>query len=481
MKLIYNWRKTMQVTQRFLKFIGFVILFFQLANPANAQETNLKVSGNWSGEIELPTMKLEMIFKISEDENGLLNAKLDVPVQGAIDLPVGEVITTNDSLILKIPMILGTYKGKILSAETIEGEWIQGGNSMPLNLKKTEKITEIKRPQTPKEPFSYLNEEVEYLNKKSGFKIAGTLTLPKNEKSCPAVILISGSGAQDRDETIFEHKPFMVIADFLTRNGIAVLRVDDRGVGGSEGNIREATSEDFADDVLTGIEFLKSRSEIDHLKIGLIGHSEGGLIAPIAANKSENVAFFIMLAGPGINGEQILYDQNDLSLKAAGMNDEIINRNRKLQEAIFNIILTETDSAKQLDRLQRTYSGGMYPMLQEEQKTAIDQRIKAVNTPWFKYFLTYNPQPTLAKVKCPVLALNGAKDVQVPSKSNLDAIKKAISEGGNPNVKTMEFENLNHLFQNCETGAISEYAQIEETIEPEVLEIIKDWIWEVLE
>ena len=229
-----------------------------------------------------------------------------------------------------------------------------------------------------------------------------------------------------------------------------------------------------------GIKFLKNRKEIDSSKIGLIGHSEGGLIAPIVTNKSDDVAFFVMLAGPGINGEQILYEQNDLSLKAAGMNEEIITRNRQLQKAIFNIILTEKDSAKQLDRLQRTYSNGMYPMLQEEQKNAIDQRIKAVNTPWFKYFLTYDPQPTLAKVKCAVLALNGSKDVQVPATSNLEAIKKAITNSGNQNVKTMELENLNHLFQNCETGAISEYAQIEETIEPEVLLIIKNWIWEVV-
>jgi len=467
--------------KQLLKHLAFVIFFIQITNQVIAQEKQNNIIGNWSGEIELPTMKLAMIFKISTDENDSLSAKLDVPAQGAIDLPCGELRIKNDSLILKVPMILGTYKGKFNSAEEINGSWFQGGNSVSLNLKKIDKIPEINRPQTPKEPFPYLSKDVEYTNQKSGFKLAGTLTIPENAKKCPAVILISGSGAQDRDETIFEHKPFMVIADYLTQNGIAVLRVDDRGVGGSEGNISHATSEDFASDVLAGVQFLKSEAKINPTQIGLIGHSEGGLIAPIAANKSDNISFFIMLAGPGINGEQILYEQNDLTLKAAGLGQEIIDQNRKLQEAIFNIILTETDSVKQLDRLQRTYSGGMYPMLQDEQKKAIDQRIAAVNTTWFKYFLTYNPQPTLAKIKCPVLALNGSKDVQVPATSNLSAIKKAITEGGNPNIKTMEFENLNHLFQNCETGAISEYAQIEGTIDLEVLKIIKDWIWEVIQ
>lgn len=458
-----------QLTTNILGIILFIITIFQ----TNAQD--FKTTGNWSGEIELPTIKLEMIFKITE-ESGNLSAKLDVPVQGAKDLSCGDIISENDSLVLNVPVIFGIYRGIFTSDTTIEGKWFQGGNSMLLNLKKTDKESVINRPQTPKPPFSYLSEDVEYINQKSGFKLAGTLTLPENGKNCPAVILISGSGAQDRDETIFEHKLFWVIADFFARNGIAVLRVDDRGVGGSEGNIREATSEDFAGDVLAGVNFLKSRTEIDHSKMGLIGHSEGGLIAPIVAAISKDVAFVVLLAGPGVKGEQILYEQNDLSLKAAGLNQNAIDQNRELQKAIFIIILTEIDSTKKLDRLQRTLSGGMYPMMNDEMKKQIDTKVAGVNSTWFKYFLTYDPQPTLAKVKCPVLALNGAKDVQVPSTSNLEAIKKAITEGGNPNIKTIEFENLNHLFQNCETGAVSEYAQIEETIEPKVLEIIKDWI-----
>jgi pimeloyl-ACP methyl ester carboxylesterase len=322
---------------------------------------------------------------------------------------------------------------------------------------------------------------VDYVNPASGLKLAGTLTVPENAKNCPAVILITGSGAQDRDETIFGHRPFAVIADFLTRNGVAVLRVDDRGVGGSEGNLTEATSEDFAADVMTGIQFLKSKKTIDAGEIGLIGHSEGGLVAPMVAAKTNDVAFIVLLAGPGVKGEEILYAQNDLVLAAAGMDRDVIDRNRQLQKAIFDILLNEKDSVKQIDRLQRTYSGGMYPMLNDEQKKAIDTQVNAVNNRWFRFFLSYDPYPTLTRVKCPVLALNGAKDVQVPARQNLEAVQKALAEGGNGRFKTIQLENLNHLFQHCKTGAVAEYGQIEETISPEVLEIIDGWIQEVVQ
>jgi dipeptidyl aminopeptidase/acylaminoacyl peptidase len=350
---------------------------------------------------------------------------------------------------------------------------------LPLTLAKTEELTKLNRPQTPKPPFPYIVKDVEYLNPESRFKIAGTLTIPADAKDCAAVILITGSGAQDRNETIFEHKPFWVIADYLTRNGIAVLRVDDRGVGGSEGEITSATSNDFATDVIAGIDFLKTISGIDTKRIGLTGHSEGGLIAPIVATKSTDVAFIILLAGPGTTGKQILFDQTELINRTAGLTDNQIEQNRKLQEAIFNILLTEKDSAKQIDRLQRTYSNGLYPMMNDEQKKLIDAKVTGINNTWFKYFLTYNPYPTLTKVTCPVLALNGEKDLQVPAKTNLEAIKKALAEGGNKNFKTLELENLNHLFQHCKTGAVSEYAEIEETISPEVLKIMADWILEI--
>ena len=447
---------------------------------ANGQEDAEKFIGNWSGTIELPAMNVEMIFKISKDSTNHLISKLDVPVQGARDLPVSETTNKNDSLILKVVMINGTYSGALNAENQLVGEWRQNGVTLNLKLEKTDKITELKRPQTPQPPFPYHSEEVEYINPESGYKLAGTLTIPENARPCPAVILISGSGAQDRDETIFEHKPFQVIADYFTRNGIAVLRVDDRGVGGSEGNIRAATSEDFAGDVLAGIEFLKKMEEIDPLKIGLVGHSEGGIIAPIAANASPDVAFVVMMAGPGIIGKDILIEQSELLNRAAGMPESVVSQNLMIVKGIVDILLNETDSAKVLDRLQRTYSNGMYPMLDDEKKKIVDTRIAAVNTPWFRFFLAYDPYPTLALVKCPLLALAGEKDLQVPPDANLKAIGDALTEGGNKNFKTIKLENLNHLFQHCEKGTVAEYAQIEETIDPKVLEIMKDWIWEVI-
>lgn len=454
-------------------------LIFLLAYVIQGNAQNLsKATGNWSGKLDLPGMELEVIFKISSLSKTEFAAVMDVPAQGAKDVPVSHALVTNDSMVLKVEMVRGNFSGEFVNDSTVEGIWKQSGNEFPLVLLKTDKVTELKRPQTPQKPFRYLSQEVEYTNRKSGLKLAGTLTFPPAAKNCPAVILISGSGEQDRDETVFEHKPFWVIADYLTRNGIAVLRVDDRGVGGSEGDVNSATSADFAGDVLAGIDFLKKRKEIDKSKIGLIGHSEGGLIAPMVANQSKDVAFIVLLAGPGISGEQILYEQGELLNKAAGLSDEQIAQNKKLQSAIFDILLHEKDSARMIDRLQRTYTNGMYPMMKEDQQNAVDAAISGINTLWFKHFLTYDPYPALTEVKCPVLALIGEKDLQVPSKTNLAAIEKALIEGGNRKFTTMELAGLNHLFQTCETGAIVEYAQIEETISPEVLQLIKDWILE---
>lgn len=444
----------------------------------NAQN-NSKAAGNWSGELELPGKKLELIFKIIQTEKGKLEGLMDVPAQGARDIPVSSVTYSNDSILLEVEMIHGKYSGIFSNDSTIMGKWEQNGATLSLFLSKTEKSTELLRPQTPQKPYPYDVEEVVYTNPKSGLKLAGTVTIPKHAKNCPAAILITGSGAEDRDETIFEHHPFLVIADYLTRNGIAVLRVDDRGVGGSEGNTSSATSADFASDVLAGINFLKNYKEISSSKIGLIGHSEGGLIAPIVATQSKDVSFTVLLAGPGISGEQILYAQGELLSKAAGMSDEKIQQNRKLQEAIYNIVINEKDTAKLVDRLQKTYSNGMYAMLNESQKNAVNAAVGTIISPWYKFFLSYNPYPTLTKVTCPVLALNGEKDLQVPPDENLAAIEKALTEGGNTNFKTIKMAGLNHLFQKCETGEVAEYAQIEETINPEVLLTIKDWILEV--
>jgi len=464
-------------TNHQLVILLLVLTIFSIT--AKAQQN--AVSGKWTGEIELPGAKLEIVFNISEDENGNLITKLDVPQQGASNVPVKRTSITNDSLLLQVPTIMSTYQGLFITPDSISGYWVQGGQKMVLNLVKTGEVKIIKRPQTPQPPFSYDSEEVEYINPKSGFKLTGTLTIPKDAKNCSAVVLISGSGAQDRDETIYEHKPFFVIADYFAKNGIAVLRVDDRGVGGSEGKTSDATSQDFATDVLSGVEILTSKKQIDPNKIGLIGHSEGGLIAPMVANSSSKVAYIILMAGPGTPGDSILIEQTELAAKASGMPEQAINTKLFVMRGIINIIKSNSEPGQRTASFQKAFTGGLYNQMDDDRKELIDQQIAGYNNNWFSFFVNYDPYPALTKVTCPVLAIIGEKDVQVPPQSNLAAIKKALTEGGNKNFKTMELPNLNHLFQNCETGSPMEYAQIEETISPEVLKIMKDWILEITE
>lgn len=458
------------------KIILLSVVLLMLATMTNAQPKN--IFGYWVGKVDLPTAKFTTIFEIRKSAGKVDSVFLSIPEQGAQDLPGALLGMNSDSIIIFHSQLNRIFYGEFLNDSTIKGDWKKNRIGIPITLKKSAKKPELQRPQTPVPPFPYPVEEVEYTNPESGLKLAGTLTIPKNAKACPAVLLISGSGAQDRDETIFEHKPFAVIADYFARNGIATLRMDDRGVGSSEGDIARSTSEDFAGDALAGVEFLKSRKEIDPQKIGLIGHSEGGLIAPIAAIRSDEVAFIVMMAGPGMVGEQILYEQNDLALKAAGMPDYAIQQNRLVQKNIFDVVKNEPDSAKVVEQLRMKLSQGMYAGMNEQMQKAIDDKIAGVTSPWFRYFLTYDPKPTLAKVKCPVLAINGRKDVQVPV-SNLKAIYYAVQSGGNSQVDTISFKNHNHLFQQCESGAVGEYSQIEETIDPVVLETMKDWILKI--
>jgi pimeloyl-ACP methyl ester carboxylesterase len=316
-------------------------------------------------------------------------------------------------------------------------------------------------------------------------KMAGTLTLPPSGGPFPAVLLLTGSGAQDRDETILGHKPFLVLADYLTRRGIAVLRVDDRGVGGSTGLTKSSTSEDFAGDALAGVAFLKRRMEIDPAKIGLIGHSEGGLIAPIAASRSKDVAFIVLMAGTGLPGAEILEAQGRLILKASGAPESELKGQRDIQKRLIEIIVREKDEEAARAKLALAVKDVLATMPDSEKKAlgesegALSQAaLNQFNSAWFRYFLTFDPRPTLRTVRCPVLAINGEKDLQVPSKENLAEIDKALKAGGNRDVKTVELAGLNHLFQPCKTGSPSEYASIEITIAPEALKTMGDWIVE---
>jgi pimeloyl-ACP methyl ester carboxylesterase len=339
--------------------------------------------------------------------------------------------------------------------------------------------TEMSRPQNPKKPYPYDEIEVSYENKLDGIKLTGALTVPRSKGPFPAVILITGSGPQDRDETILGHKPFLVLADYLTRRGIAVLRVDDRGVGGSTGSLWGSTSADFAEDVLAGVAFLKGRKEINPAQIGLIGHSEGGMIAPMVASRSKDIAFIVSLAGPGVPCDEILYTQSAAGLKLAKTPAETLTLLRTLQDRLFATIRAEKDRA-QAEKTFRAAAEEISSKLSKEEKKpaldVVDEQARILLTPWGRYFLDYDPRPALRKVTCPVLALNGAKDVQVDASVNLRAIEAALKEAGNKDVTIRELPGLNHMFQTCQTGAISEYFSIEETLAPVVLETVADWI-----
>ena len=364
----------------------------------------------WEGKLPLGAgLSYRFVLRLAKTETGEILGKLDSPAEGFNGLKLSSIIIDKTRLAFELKMSAAKYDGKLnaLGTEAV-GTFSQRGASIPLTFKKTEKATEVLRPQTPKPPFPYESKNVSYRNDPGGITLAGTLTTPANKGPFPAVILISGSGAQDRDETIFQHKPFLVLADNLTRRGVAVLRVDDRGVGGSTGSVANSTSEDFASDVLAGIAFLKSRDDIDSKKIGLVGHSEGGLIAPMVAARSSDVAFIVMLAGTGLPGDEIMYLQGRLISKAMGADEKELARQLDMQRRLFDIVKSETNRQKAHERMLETIKKLVSELTEDERKQAgdaealVSSQVKGLDSPWFRFFLTFDPRPTLAKVRCPV-------------------------------------------------------------------------------
>jgi pimeloyl-ACP methyl ester carboxylesterase len=338
------------------------------------------------------------------------------------------------------------------------------------------------RPQEPSRPYPYYSEEIKFYNADANVSLAGTLTLPSPEGTYPTVILISGSGPQTRDGEFAGHKHFLVLADYLTRNGIGVLRYDDRGFGQSTGSFRVGTSLDFSYDVESAIAYLKTRKEIQKDKIGLIGHSDGAMIAPMVAVRSKDVNFIVLLAGPGVPGAKLLLDRQEIMEEKLGRSKIDIQKSRTHSEQMIQIIvkadnseiakteLTEFSKANYNDIPDYAIPAGM------SKDQFIAKHIEMLSSPWFKYFFTYDPAATLQKVKCAALALNGDKDVQVPSKENLEGIKNALNSGGNRNATVRELPGLNHAFQECNTGMPDEYSKIDQTFSPVALDEIRNWI-----
>ena len=435
------------------------------------------ISGTWHGKLSIPTGSLTIVFHISQTEQDVYVTTLDSPDQGANGIKTQTTSFNDSTLIIQIPVIHASYKGKLNSDNTINGTFTQG-MPLPLNLKKGE-ASRPKRPQEPQPPFPYRSEEVTVRNERDGINLAGTLTLPEKGTKFPAVVMVTGSGAQNRDEEIMGHKPFFVIADYLTRNGIAVLRCDDRGTAASQGTHATATNEDFATDTEAMVNYLRSRKEINAKKIGIIGHSAGGIIAFIVAKKDPSIAFVVSLAGAGVRGDSLMLKQVELISKSQGMPDAVW---QGMKPSIRNryAILQQTD--KTPEELQKELYADVTKTMSPEQLKDLNTiqqlsaQISSMTSPWYLHFMRYDPAQDLKKLKCPVLALNGKKDIQVDAVMNLTAIQKRITGNGNKNVTVKAYPNLNHLFQTCEKGTLTEYGQLEETINPEVLKDIIEWI-----
>ena len=429
------------------------------------------IDGAWMGSLDLGAVRLRVVFHLVNTEDGLI-ATLDSPDQGQKGLPTTSVTRDGANLKIEAKAIGGVFEGKIAAdLQSIDGTFTQLGAAHPLILKRVKDQADLepKRPQNPVKPYPYREEEVSYDNKQQSVTLAATLTIPQGKGPFPAVVLITGSGPQDRDETLLGHKPFLILADYLTRHGIVVLRADDRGTAKSTGDFKTATTADFATDTEAGIAYLKTRAEVNPRKIGLIGHSEGGVIAPMIAARNKDVAFIVMMAGTGVPGDQVIVAQGEAIEVASGKSSEEAAKNATKEKEILTLVETEKDKAV-LEKELKEKLAGQIPEAQ------IGLQIEQVTSPWFRYFLTYDPATALRKVTCPVLAINGSLDKQVLPAQNLPAIRKALEEGGNKHFEVDELPGLNHLFQTAKTGAPSEYAEIEETMSPVALEKISTWI-----
>jgi len=436
------------------------------------------IVGSWKGVLKIQTTELPIVFNILEN-NGILSSTMDSPSQGAVGIATDSTSFVDNILTIDISKFGINYVGTF-DGTSIIGTFTQGNTPISLDLTpgKYEVATKI---QEPKEPYPYLSEEITFNNiKAENIKLSGTLTIPTNVKNPPVAILISGSGAQNRNQELLGHKPFLVLSDHLTRRGIAVLRYDDRGTAQSEGDYSSATTFDFSSDVEAAVTYLQTRNDILNInKIGLIGHSEGGLIAPMVASKNKEIAFCVLLAAPGISGKQILMTQTRKAMELGGVSQEDIEINEQFSAEIYEICADYQgeESKNEINTIFTEMKNSSSEMLKTQlTDQVIQQQIQLITSPWMLTFIQIEPKVYLSKVNCPVLALNGEKDFQVVAEMNLEGIKNALKSNNNTDVTIDEVKDLNHLFQTSETGSFTEYASNEETFSPIVLEIISDWI-----
>jgi len=441
----------------------------------------------YTGTIEVPGIgNMGMTLGVSESDEGTF-LLLSVPMQGVDSLPLDATYTFEGSLMGSLEQAKLVITVKENSDFTLlQGKMEQGGKVYPIEFERVLEKPELNRPQTPSKPYPYTSREIIAIHP-DGHRLAGTLTIPKGEGPFACAVMITGSGQQDRNETLMGHQPFLVIADNLTRRGIAVLRFDDRGVGGSvmdhPEDLKQATSADFASDVAVMVHAARLHKDIiDARRIGVIGHSEGGLIGPMVAVEDDRLAFVVMLAGPGVPGYELLPVQQAMVLESMDVEQSLIDNVVHASMSLYELMAVDANDDELREQLieviQTSLAATGEKLPEGGLDTLLETALQEMKGAWLQYFLFYDPAPVLARVGCPVLALNGTKDVQVSSTQNLPVIEQTILDAGG-DITIMELEGLNHLFQQATSGAVSEYVQIETTFDTNALMAMGDWLLEV--
>jgi alpha/beta superfamily hydrolase len=419
---------------------------------AGMTQVQKKIIGTWEGKLNIGP-GLRIVFHFVETPAGIVKAVADSPDQSAYGLKCDTVVLQDEVIRVEMHRQNAIFSGRLTNDSTLNGTFTQN-TVYPLELRKGvfHAPSAPKRPQTPLPPFPYKSEDIEYDSPDHSLHYGGTITIPNGKGPFPAALLVTGSGPQDRNEELSDHKVFAVLADALTKNGVVVLRVDDRGVGKSTGVFADATSEDFAKDVNTSLDYLLSRPEVNRKKTGLIGHSEGGMIVPMVASNRNDIDFAVLLAAPGIKIDSLMAEQNAAILRSVGISQQWAST-------------VDSTSLKELGFDSETSIRNVTSVL-----------VEAFRGKWFKYFLSFDPQPFLIQMNCKVLALNGDKDIQVIADSNLKGIESSLKKSKSKKITVQKLPGLNHLFQACKTCTLQEYAELEETISPDVLKIINDWL-----
>lgn len=470
-----------------LLFMLLSLLVLLFLGDIHAQQTAKDpLAGVWQGTLQPPQGgPWEVYFTLVKRADGAYSGKADIPAQQARNIPLNAVRFAAPDLTLDLSSYGIVFEGKLApDLSSISGQLKLGELSLPLSLRRSAGVPELRRPQDPRKPYPYEETEVSFRVADAGISLAGALTIPSGQGPFPAVVLINGSGPQDRDSTLAGHRPFLILADYLTRKGIAVLRFDDRGGGKSTGDFHKATTADFASDARAAWEFLKQQPRIDSRKVGLLGHSEGAMIGSMVAAQSREVAFLVLLAGTGIPGEKLALLQTETISKSRGAGEEAIRKERRMYERLIEAMKGQPEETLAEQEMRQIIAEFLSQLSEAEKKElavseqSLIQEMKGylADFPWNRFFLDYDPAVDLGKVACPVLALNGEKDTQVPAEINLRAIESALKRAGNTKVEIKKLPALNHLFQTAQSGHPREYGKIEETIAPAVLELIGQWI-----